>query len=488
MRRPPSNDCAAKYRVNPAPDEDRGETAASLPATRQVSGSIVCITGMHRSGTSMVARMLASIGLWLGPADRLMHPKPDNPDGFFENLDMVRLGDELLDRMGGSWDLPPPPSNEAEARARLESALPRAASLLESLAVGAEPGTPFGWKDPRASLMLGFWQYGVPGLRVVACLRHPLAVARSLKQRHRVSTRFGLRLWHEYNAALLPHVRSGRVLVTHYEAWLLDAADELRRVAGHVGLNVDGARADKLAGGVKPGRDHHTEESAAALVGAAGHSTAALYDIMCSYAGPVYQRSAAWLADPPSDEDVSSTEDPPTAPDELQLLRHRVNTLDARLRRADERVAPYRMGTLIDARKGGNGPLYLGEGWAAAQEGGTWSVGHRANLILAPFNLPSGSGAVLHARVRPMIGPQAVPLRVSMQVEGIPVAHWSLDRPQGTDLSCKVPAELIASGSPLRLGFSIESPRSPLSLGLSRDARPLGLLLVSMRLQAVGSG
>ena len=69
--------------------------------------TVACITGAHRSGTSMVARLLHACGLDLGPESDLMPPAPDNPDGFWENLSFVAMNDELLNELGGAWDWPP---------------------------------------------------------------------------------------------------------------------------------------------------------------------------------------------------------------------------------------------------------------------------------------------------------------------------------------------------------------------------------------------
>ena len=69
--------------------------------------TVACITGAHRSGTSMVARLLHTCGLDLGPKADLMPPAFDNPDGFWEKLNFVAMNDELLNELSGAWDLPP---------------------------------------------------------------------------------------------------------------------------------------------------------------------------------------------------------------------------------------------------------------------------------------------------------------------------------------------------------------------------------------------
>ena len=46
---------------------------------------------------------------------------------------------------------------------------------------------PWGWQDPRTSLILPFWLACVPDLKIVVCLRNPLEVAVSLHQQHSTS-------------------------------------------------------------------------------------------------------------------------------------------------------------------------------------------------------------------------------------------------------------------------------------------------------------
>ena len=56
----------------------------------------VCIAGMHRSGTSMVARLVNLLGVDLGPEGEQPRPAPDNVAGFWEDPRFVALSDEAL--------------------------------------------------------------------------------------------------------------------------------------------------------------------------------------------------------------------------------------------------------------------------------------------------------------------------------------------------------------------------------------------------------
>ena len=60
---------------------------------------IVCILGMHRSGTSLLARMLNLMGVSLGPEQFLMQPTIDNPKGYWEHDEIVGLNNEILRRL-----------------------------------------------------------------------------------------------------------------------------------------------------------------------------------------------------------------------------------------------------------------------------------------------------------------------------------------------------------------------------------------------------
>src|SRR5688500_16148544 len=90
----------------------------------------VCVAGMHRSGTSMVAKMLHLCGLYLGDDRDLMPATPDNPDGYWEHARFVELNDEILNALGGGWDYVPANSTRCDEQALLHRLRAKAALLL----------------------------------------------------------------------------------------------------------------------------------------------------------------------------------------------------------------------------------------------------------------------------------------------------------------------------------------------------------------------
>src|SRR5204863_2465921 len=66
----------------------------------------VAIGGMHRSGTSMTARLLNVMGTYLGEESDLVPATAENPEGYWEHTGFVDVNDEILHELGGGWDCP----------------------------------------------------------------------------------------------------------------------------------------------------------------------------------------------------------------------------------------------------------------------------------------------------------------------------------------------------------------------------------------------
>lgn len=267
--------------------------------------SPVVITGMHRSGTSLVARLLYDCGLALGDESDLLPANADNTEGFWENVRFVEVNDALLAELGGAWDVPPELPAEWERSDRLAPIRERALRVVHSFD-GLES---WGWKDPRTSLTLPFWQELLPGTRVVVLVRHPLEVARSLESRASSSRAFALRLWERYNRALLDALGDSAALVTHYDSYFHDPETELRRLLEFAGLAPSEETIIAAASRVNQfARHHRTTE------GELPEATAALYADLCAAAGPVLTEAADSAGETETPEPAPSSEAQAMAP------------------------------------------------------------------------------------------------------------------------------------------------------------------------------
>jgi hypothetical protein len=151
---------------------------------------VICVLGMHRSGTSCLAGSLEQQGLFLGDVNR---SAPFNRRGNRERFDIMHLQGDILESSGGTWDNPPPVVEWQPEH------FERALGILAGHA-----GSPvWGFKDPRTLLTLEGWRLLVPDLQPVGIFRHPLRVAQSLQSRNGLPLDAGLSLWKTYNERLV---------------------------------------------------------------------------------------------------------------------------------------------------------------------------------------------------------------------------------------------------------------------------------------------
>ncbi len=202
------------------------------------SPRIVCVLGMHRAGTSALARSLMCLDVGLG--DNLLAGGEDNPKGFFEDLDVLSLNEKLLERIGLNWasiTLIDPKELTGEKHADLfEKAVNIVNEHTSKLAS-------WGFKDPRVSRLLPFWQKVFEHLGLSAayliCLRNPISVARSLRTRNNFPATWSHLMWllHYYSA--FRNTEGKPSLVVDYDLLLSEPRMQIERIASFLGRGVD---------------------------------------------------------------------------------------------------------------------------------------------------------------------------------------------------------------------------------------------------------
>ena len=151
---------------------------------------VICIVGMHRSGTSCLAGSLQEAGLHLGD---VITSAPYNAKGNRENKRIMDLHDAVLAHSGGSWDRPPD-------RAQWSRAHQDERDQILASYQGVET---WGFKDPRSLLLLDFWREVLDDMAFVGTFRSPRLVAESLLRRNGGSLDQWFDLWALYNERLL---------------------------------------------------------------------------------------------------------------------------------------------------------------------------------------------------------------------------------------------------------------------------------------------
>ena len=188
------------------------------------------MVGAPRSGTSLVAQLLASAGLRTG--DDLLPPTEDNPLGFVEQVSVSELNDDLLEphvigtgpgQVPGrrlAWLAAPPDDLCVQATRAVLRSMRRVLPLAPAVV-----------KDPRFCITLGAWRPALrPATSFVAVVRDPAEVVVSLATMARrdpayydgfeVTPLVALALWEASARRLLRLRRIGRWFVVDHASLL----------------------------------------------------------------------------------------------------------------------------------------------------------------------------------------------------------------------------------------------------------------------------
>jgi glycosyltransferase involved in cell wall biosynthesis len=247
-----------------APESRVGPRRPRRRATGALAGTPICVLGSSRSGTSLTARLLNLAGVYLGPEEELLgedrrqlagegeevlaKAAHSNPGGHWEHYRLMRINERILRAFGGTWREPPPLPRGWQSSAELDDLREEARELLVQSFAGHEL---WGWKDPRISLTLSFWQGLLPSMRYVVCMRNPLDVAASLERRDGLTIERGLALWRAYAGAALAGTAGRLRLLVAYESFFSDPTGVAAGLADFVGRGgaFDGERGERLLAG-----------------------------------------------------------------------------------------------------------------------------------------------------------------------------------------------------------------------------------------------
>lgn len=144
-----------------------------------MDNNVLVITGMHRSGTSLITQWLHKCGLHLG--EQFLGAGIGNTDGHFEDLDFVDAHRRILLELFGSGDgtIDTPVCDISAAQQ----------AMLQTLVQQKQQAQPqWGWKDPRTCLFLRTYRELLPHAKYLVILRDYRSVVSSLVSRHHKKT------------------------------------------------------------------------------------------------------------------------------------------------------------------------------------------------------------------------------------------------------------------------------------------------------------
>lgn len=191
------------------------------------------VLGMHRSGTSMIAGILRSLGINMGV--RFREPDIHNESGYWEDLDWRDLNASILRAAGGSW-YNPPDTKEIENVA--ESFNDQVISLVEK-----KKHSPWGIKDPRLCLTFPVIAKHLPDPLFILVYRNRNDILESLKKRAKLRGYYEqddhwLNLIDTYINRITKYLRndSSSMYLINYEHFIDDPYNQIMGLANTVGI------------------------------------------------------------------------------------------------------------------------------------------------------------------------------------------------------------------------------------------------------------
>ena len=186
----------------------------------------IFVLGMHRSGTSALARVLNFLGCRFGVEETRTGANEESARESWERRDVRRINDEVLLRAGNDWsrvsDFDP---------SRIDNDLVSfyQRSMAE-IVRNMDAHRPWFVNEPRLCLTFPLWR---PVLEMPVCIhifRNPLAVARSLETHNAIPIPAGLALWERYNASALEASKGTKRLAASYERLMSSPLEVVRHI------------------------------------------------------------------------------------------------------------------------------------------------------------------------------------------------------------------------------------------------------------------
>jgi hypothetical protein len=220
---------------------DPRSSEATRAALASWNRSPIIVLGMHKSGTTLVARLLSDAGVDMGTFDMTRDYDIGNA---LERYETQKLNRRLLrwDKRH-SLDILRPLDMRAVGAPELERG-------REIVARMESANTVWGFKDPRTCLTYNYWRTVLPTHRVIVVYRDPEEVAAHyLRRSRRHEAPFiafaALRCWAAYNVHILSALGDrDDALILNYSVLMQDGT-ELARLGNFLGCKVLDSRESK---------------------------------------------------------------------------------------------------------------------------------------------------------------------------------------------------------------------------------------------------
>jgi hypothetical protein len=215
----------------------KSDAPKSLQKTKKKK--LIVVLGMHRSGTSVLASSLRVMNVDLG-SNLMPGIKGVNDKGFWEDMDIYHLNEQMLATLSNAWHYLLPISSSDVVK------LNEAGFREQALRVLGEKFTKidtFGFKDPRLCKLLPFWKQIFSQLDLdvnyIIALRHPLSVAQSLEKRDGFPIYKSLFLWLDHTVSGLEQTKNEQRILVDYDLLMENPEESIYQIAQTFELAIE---------------------------------------------------------------------------------------------------------------------------------------------------------------------------------------------------------------------------------------------------------
>jgi len=197
----------------------------------------VIILGMHKSGTTLVSRILHASGINMGDFQLSMDY---NAGHHFERTESLKINNEMLgDQWSKSLNIP---IDYEEVSNQIKKKMERLVLELDKRHVA------WGIKDPRMAITYTDWQPYLDKHFVIIIFRNPYEILRHYRTAYSLSRWKTLFLWNAYNAMIIrsiEHVGKDRYFILNYKD-LMDSDIALEGMENFLQIPLQDERKKKL--------------------------------------------------------------------------------------------------------------------------------------------------------------------------------------------------------------------------------------------------
>jgi len=197
---------------------------------------IYVVLGMHKSGTSLISRILHHSGINMVDESDEDAAKGKHYDKY-ERQPVLAVNQGILNAEGlYSLNINPPDSREITGNQRRQ--------MQEIIYSCEKQYDNWGFKEPRTCLTYPFWDEELPEHKLIAIYRSPYELAPRARAHlfpHRAWKL--VKRWYEYNTRILTYLRNTRMhfIVFNYRELMTDDS-EFKRLCDFIGKDLNDQR------------------------------------------------------------------------------------------------------------------------------------------------------------------------------------------------------------------------------------------------------